>query len=89
MAEFTALPTKLSSTGPFSFVDGPNYMPFPPAVGGTTTVIVQGASGTTFLFRGFFPVTSQFEYWSGPSVNTAPPSGQALVDITIIGQHVS
>lgn len=49
------------------------------------TVIGAGAAAVTYFFRGFYPVTGQFQTWSGTSRNTAPPSGNPLVDITITG----
>ncbi len=51
----------------------------------TTIVIGGGGSAFTYFFRGFYPTSGQYETWSGPSRNAAPPSGHVLIDITITG----
>lgn len=85
MAEFTQLNTDLNGAGRFSFnVTTPFNQLVQPSVAGGTTVVVVGAA-QTFFFRGFFPSSGQFEFWSGPSRNTPPPSGHALIDTTITG----
>lgn len=86
MAEFTQLNTNLNSSPPLVIVSPVPWVQFPPpapAAAATTTTVV--GTSQTFLFRGFFPSSGQYETWSGPSRNTPPPSGHSLIDITITG----
>lgn len=86
MAEFTVLNTDLNPAGTFGFNWQARFnQVVQPTVGGGTTVVVQGGTSQTFFFRGFFPGSGQFEFWSGSSRNTPPPSGHSLVDVTVTG----
>lgn len=39
-----------------------------------------------YELRGFYPTSGLHEYWQGSSVETPPPSGNPLIDISIMGQ---
>lgn len=52
--------------------------------GGGTIIVVQPT--TTFIFRGWDPLLSKYEFWTGSSRNTPNPSGHALQGPTVIGE---
>jgi hypothetical protein len=90
MAEFVALPDLLTAQlGNYSQVgQGPGWIsPIAPFGGGSATVIVN-VQQATFVLRGFYPTSGQYEVWSGTSRNTPPPSGHTLNDITVIAELV-
>ena len=53
--------------------------PFP--AGGGTVITV---NPVTYVLRGFYSLTGQFEYWQSGAVNSTPPSGHSLLDVTVI-----
>lgn len=90
MAEFTTIPDKLTSQlSPYTQVGQVQgwISPVAPSGGGNTTVIVT-VQQATFVLRGFYPTSGQYEIWSGTSRNTPPPSGHTLNDITVIAELV-
>lgn len=88
--EFSTLPTNLNNTGVLASNWTAPLTSFPPVststVVTTTTVI---STVTTYLFRGYFSSSGQFEYWSGASRSTPPPTGHVLLDVTVIGQFTT
>ena len=61
-----------------------------PANASTITQIVNTISyvtaSTTYQKRGFHVALNQYEYWRTNVRDDGPPSGNPLLDITIIGQ---
>lgn len=45
-----------------------------------------GSTVHSYLMRGYYPTTHQFEFWVTTAPNSAPPSGHVLIDITIVQQ---
>lgn len=59
--------------------------------GSAAQVVVQGVvtvitGSTTYWKRGFRLATGQYEYWRTNVRDNGPPSGNALVDITVTGE---
>lgn len=44
-------------------------------------------TAVTYVMSGFFLATQTRETWSGPSINTPPPTGHTLVDIVVMGSY--
>jgi hypothetical protein len=57
-----------------------------PEGGGTTEVEVEVPveRAITYHKRGFYPVSAEFEYWQTEDPEGAPPSGNPLIDVTIL-----
>ena len=57
----------------------------------TSTGSGGGGGGTfvpiTYVMSGYYIAGSTRETWSGPSINTANPTGHPLVDITVMGSY--
>lgn len=45
-----------------------------------------GSTTHSYLMRGYYPSTHQFEFWVTTTPDSAPPTGHALIDITIVQQ---
>lgn len=89
MAEFTALPNQLlSQLNPYTQVGQVQGWISPVAPSGNITVVNNTIQQATFVLRGFYPTSGQYEVWSGTSRNTPPPSGHVLNDITVIAELV-
>lgn len=53
----------------------------------TITVITSSVPAeVTYYKRGYYTLGAQFEYWRTTNPDAGPPSGNPLLDITIIGQ---
>ena len=91
MAELVAIPDGLKGQlGLYSQVGQVTgwISPIAPSGGGGTIINIITTQSTTFFFRGFYPSSGQYEFWSGPSRNTPPTSGHTLNDITIVAELV-
>ena len=90
MAEFTDIGSGsfgFSNTfGPLSITltNPPGAILFP--TGSITNVTNVTVQNVTFILRGWYPTTGQYEVWTGLSRNTPPPSGHTLSDVTVIGE---
>lgn len=49
-----------------------------------TEVTVEIERLITYHKRGYYPVTSQFEYWQTSDPNGDTPTGNSLIDVTIM-----
>lgn len=52
--------------------------------GGTVEVPVEVERAITYHKRGFYPVSGQFEYWQTSDPEGSNPSGNPLIDVTIL-----
>lgn len=52
----------------------------------TFNVISGSNAFVRYYKRGFYTVTNQFEYWYTTNRDGAPPSGNPLIDITVLSE---
>lgn len=67
-------------------------LPFAPGdvIGGGgpgETIYVDVPRAIQYRKRGYYPVSGEFEYWLTSDPEGAPPSGNPLVDITIVATY--
>ena len=89
MAEFVTIPNQLTSqAGLYAQVGQVTGWQSPVPPPGSVTVVNTVIQQATFVLRGFYPTSGQYEIWSGASRNTPPPSGHVLNDITVIAELI-
>lgn len=57
---------------------------------GSPTVIIQEVQVERPIYyrkRGYYPVSSEYEYWITEDPESIPPSGNPLIDITIVASY--
>lgn len=52
----------------------------------TTTVVVYNDRPIFYYKRGYYVAGATFEYWRSTDPNSSPPSGNSLIDISIVGR---
>lgn len=52
----------------------------------TTTIVLSVTSSITYYKRGYHAATGQYEYWRTNVRDDGPPSGNTLIDITVVGE---
>jgi hypothetical protein len=65
---------------------GMQLVQLPPQV--VNTIVQVTTQTATFVLRGFYAGSGQYEFWSGTSRNTPNPSGHPLTDITVVAELV-
>lgn len=54
----------------------------------TTTITTTTQAQYQFKKRGFYPTTGQFEYWVSTDEFSNPPSGNTLIDVTVLQKNL-
>jgi hypothetical protein len=47
---------------------------------------ISNANATTYIIRGFYLGSGQYEYWESPTRTSSPPSGHSLIEVTVVGE---